>query len=124
MKELAAALGLSPRYVRRLVERGMPMDIEAAKQWRAQNVEQRVRLAATDDALADLTAEDFQTLCAIEGAFLDLPVVLRRHGLEENRITKIMATAFTSVEQQLRARGMNKTATAAAVHILQELARR
>jgi hypothetical protein len=119
--DLALALGISPRYARRLRARGMPRDVEGARAWRAANIEPRLRSEPMEDAVEDLAPEDFNLLCAIEGAFLSLPAVLRAEGVDSARVNQVMATLFVGIKQELGDRGLGKAATAVALRALRDL---
>jgi hypothetical protein len=95
----------------------MPRDVEGARAWRAANIAPRLR----DEE--DCHEDESELLCAVGDAFLSLPVALRRHGVEANRVTQVMAGLLADIEADLRKR-VGKAETAMAMRALRELVAR
>lgn len=119
--ELGLALGINPRWVRRLRVKGMPRDLEGARQWRSENVEPRARSTATQDALDDLEPWDFALLRAVEGSLLGLPSLLRRQGMEEDAVAGATAALLADIEARLREQRLGRPEIALAMRAIREL---
>jgi hypothetical protein len=57
IRELARALEISPALVYRLLRRGMPREVEAAKEWRARTIRARATPAAKPAVVIDMSDE-------------------------------------------------------------------
>lgn len=107
-KELAAAFGLSDRYIRDLIARGMPREIEPARAWYSENVMPHARdgVGPTEDELIN----GYTFGGALQCALLDL--------LPKWLTAGQMKTLYRTIEKELREGGMSAAQAADEVDLL------